>query len=230
MKSANSMPDKIAVIIPAFNAAKTIIPLIEKIQKEFPELDIIVIDDGSTDQTFSLAKKVKAIVLQHQLNLGKGEALRTGFKYATEKNYSYVITLDADLQHDPKHIKDFLQIAKTDKPDFILGTRDFSFRNMPWDRVLTNSLTSVILTLLSGQKIKDSQSGYRMISEKVLKSIRLKSKRYDLESEILIKAGRKGFKIEAVEIFTIYEGSKSFINPFSDTGRFLRICWKSLFW
>jgi len=224
------MPDKIAVIIPAFNAAKTITTLIGKIQKEFSELDIIVIDDGSTDQTFSLAKKAQAVVLQHPVNLGKGEALRTGFKYATEKNYSYVITLDADLQHDPKHIKDFLQKAKNDKPDFILGTRDFSFRNMPWDRVLTNSITSVILTLLSGQKIKDSQSGYRMISEKVLKSICLKSKRYDLESEILIKAGRKGFKIEAVEISTIYEGSQSFINPFSDTGRFLRICWKNLFW
>jgi glycosyltransferase involved in cell wall biosynthesis len=224
------MSGKIAVIIPAFNAAKTIAALIEKIQKEFPELDVVVIDDGSTDQTFSLAKKAQAIVLQHPVNLGKGEALRTGFKYATEKKYSYVITLDADLQHDPRHIKDFLRIAKNDKPDFILGTRHFSFQNMPWDRVLTNSITSVMLTILSGQKIKDSQSGYRMISEKVLKDIRLKGKKYDLESEILIKAGRKGFKIQSLEISTIYAGSQSFINPFSDTGRFLRICWKSLFW
>lgn len=224
------MSDKITVIIPAFNAEKTIGTLIEKTQKDFSELDIIVIDDGSADQTFSLAQKSKAIVLQHQVNLGKGEALKTGFNYAREKNYSYVITLDADLQHDPKHIKDFLEKAKNDKPDFILGTRNFSFLNMPWDRVLTNSITSVMLTLLSGQKIKDSQSGYRMISVGVLRSIPLKCKKYDLESEILIKAGRKGFKIEAVEISTIYEGSKSFINPFLDTGRFLRICWKSLFW
>lgn len=224
------MSDKIAVIIPAFNAAKTIVTLIEKIQKEYPELDIIVIDDGSTDPSFSLAKKTKAIVLQHQLNLGKGEALKTGFGYAKEKKYSYVITMDADLQHDPKHINDFLQKAKTDTTDFILGTRNFSFQNMPWDRVLTNFITSVTLTLLSGQRIRDSQSGYRMISVEIFKRIRLKCKKYDLESEILIKVGRKGFKIDAVEISTIYEGSKSFINPFSDTGRFLRICWKSLFW
>lgn len=224
------MPDKIAVIIPAFNAEKSITALIEKIQKQYPELDIIVIDDGSIDQTFSLAKKVKAIVLQHQFNLGKGEALKTGFHYAKEKNYSYVITMDADLQHDPKHIKDFLQKTKNEKADFILGARHFSFQNMPWDRVLTNSITSVFLTLLSGQKIKDSQSGYRMISVEVLKSIPLRSKKYDLESEILIKAGRKGFKIQTMEISTIYAESKSFINPFSDTGRFLRICWKSLFW
>jgi len=224
------MSDKIAVIIPAFNAAKTVAALIEKIQKDFPELDIIVIDDGSTDQTLSLAQKSKAIVLQHQVNLGKGEALKTGFSYAKEKNYSYVITIDADLQHDPQHIKDFLQKAKTDKTDFILGTRNFSFQNMPWDRVLTNFITSVTLTLLSGQRIRDSQSGYRMISVEILRSVVLNCKKYDLESEVLIKAGRKGFKIEAVEISTIYEGSKSFINPFSDTGRFLRICWKSLFW
>jgi len=224
------MSDKIAVIIPAFNAAKTIVTLIEKIQKEYPELDIIVIDDGSTDPSFSLAKKTKAIVLQHQLNLGKGEALKTGFGYAKEKKYSYVITMDADLQHDHKHINDFLQKAKTDTTDFILGTRNFSFQNMPWDRVLTNFITSVTLTLLSGQRIRDSQSGYRMISVEILRSIALKCQKYDLESEILIKAGRKGFKIDAVEISTIYEGSKSFINPFSDTGRFLKICWKSLFW
>ena len=224
------MPDKIAVIIPAFNTAKTIGTLIEKIHKDYPQLDIVVVDDDSADQTFSLAQKTKAIVLQHKVNQGKGEALKTGFNYAKEKKYSYVITMDADLQHDSQHIKDFLQKAEADKTDFILGIRNFSFQNMPWDRVLTNFITSVILTLLSGQKIKDGQSGCRMISEKVLKSIRLKCKKYDLESEILIKAGRKGFKIQSVEISTIYEGSKSFINPFLDTGRFLKICWKSLFW
>ena len=224
------MPNKIAVLIPAYNASKTIVTLIEKIQKDFPQLDIIVIDDGSRDQTFSLAKNSKAIVLQHQINRGKGEALKTGFEYAKEREYSYVISLDADLQHDPKHLKDFLQKASSDKTDFILGTRNFSFQNMPWDRFLTNFISSVILTLLSGQKIKDSQSGYRMISGEVLKKVPLHCKKYDLESEILIKAGRKRFKIEPVEISTIYEGSQSFINPFIDTGRFLKICWKSLFW
>ncbi len=224
------MADKIAVIIPAFNAAKTILTLIGKIQKDFPELDIIVVDDGSQDQTYSLAKNSKSIVLRHQVNQGKGEALKTGFRYAKEREYSYVITLDADLQHDPQHLKDFLQKVSVGKTDFILGTRNFSFQNMPWDRFLTNFISSVILTLLSGQKIKDSQSGYRMISGEVLKKIPLHCKKYDLESEILIKAGRIGFKIEPVEISTIYKGSKSFINPFIDTGRFLKICWKSLFW
>lgn|SRR5574341_709980 len=224
------MADKIAVIIPAYNAAKTISILIEKIQKDFPQLDIIVIDDGSQDDTFTLAKNSKAIVLKHLVNQGKGEALKTGFTYAKGKDYSCVITLDADLQHDPGHLKEFLQKASSDKTDFILGTRNFNFQNMPLDRFLTNFISSVILTLLSGQKIKDSQSGYRMVSGEVLKKIPLHCKKYDLESEILIKAGRKGFKIEAVEISTIYEGSKSFINPFIDTGRFLKICWKSLFW
>jgi hypothetical protein len=101
---------------------------------------------------------------------------------------------------------------------------------MPFARWLTNNLTSVILSILSGQRIRDSQSGYRLISTCVLKRIKLKAKKYDLESEILVKAGRCGFKIDAIPIGTIYRGNKSFINPLVDTGRFIKVMWRSLWW
>jgi glycosyltransferase involved in cell wall biosynthesis len=221
---------KIAVLIPAYNASQTLPELVQRIKKTLPQSSVIVVNDGSQDDSGNLARKAGATVLEHKVNQGKGEALRTGFDYVVQNGFEHVITIDADLQHRPEELRLFTEEVKRGSFDLIVGTRDFSFRNMPFDRVVTNFVSSVILTLLSGQTIKDSQSGYRLISCKILREIKLKCRKYDLESEILIKAGRKGFKIGEVPITTVYEGSKSFINPLIDTGRFIRICWKCLFW
>lgn len=221
---------KLAILIPAYNASQTLPELIRKIGDEFPCKDIIVVDDGSQDDTIKVAIKAGVTLLGHPVNRGKGEALRTGFQYAVQNNYDFVITLDADLQHKPEELKLFVEVSQNGSYDLIVGTRDFSFKNMPFERVVTNFVSSAILTLLSGQKIRDSQSGYRMISSRILREVKLKCRKYDLESELLIKAGRKGFRIGLVPISTVYEGSRSFINPLVDTGRFIKICWKSLFW
>lgn len=218
------------VLIPAYNAGLTISELIEKISEFIDKSDIVVIDDGSKDETFAIAQKAGVVVLKHERNKGKGEALKTGFKYALEKNYDALLTIDADLQHDPSSIRDFLQKAKENFDGILIGTRDILLKKMPLARWLSNSLTSVILSILSGQTIRDSQSGYRLISTQVLKKVKLKAKKYDLESEILVKAGRKGFKIDAIPIKTIYPGGKSFINPFVDTARFITLMWRSLWW
>jgi glycosyltransferase involved in cell wall biosynthesis len=247
---------KILVLIPAFNAEKTISSLIDQISVFIPRKDILVVDDGSTDKTYQLAKESKANCLQHKKNKGKGEALKTGFEYAVEQGYSGVITLDADLQHDPKFIPEFIKKAESDidtgragRPtyeskrvsvgvpqsgtspaDILIGTRNIRLKTMPFPRWLTNNVTSIIVSILGDTKVRDSQSGYRYISTEVLRSFKLSTKKYELESEILIKAGRKGFKIAPVPISTIYHGSKSFINPLVDTGRFIKLMWKSLFW
>jgi glycosyltransferase involved in cell wall biosynthesis len=218
------------VLIPAYNASLTISELIENTSKFVDKSSIVVIDDGSKDQTFEIAKNAGAMVLKHERNRGKGEALKTGFKYAQRKDHDALITMDADLQHDPSSIKNFLQKANENINDIIIGTRDINLKKMPLARWLTNNLCSVILSILSGQRVRDSQSGYRLISTQVLKKVKLKAKKYDLESEILVKAGRAGFKIDSVPIRTIYRGSKSFINPFVDTGRFIKVMWRSIWW
>jgi glycosyltransferase involved in cell wall biosynthesis len=218
------------VLIPAYNAGLTISELIEKISEFIDKSDIVVIDDGSKDQTFGIAQRAGAVVLKHGINRGKGEALKTGFKYALEKNYDSLLSIDADLQHDPSSIRDFQQKAKENFDGILIGTRDIHLKRMPLARWLSNNLTSMILSILSGQTVRDSQSGYRLISTQVLKKVKLKAKKYDLESEILVKAGRKGFKIDAVPIKTIYGGGKSFINPLIDTGRFLKLMWRTLWW
>jgi glycosyltransferase involved in cell wall biosynthesis len=218
------------VLIPAYNASLTISELIEKISEFVEKNDIVVIDDGSKDQTFAIAQRAGAVVLKHEINRGKGEALKTGFKYALEKNYDALLTIDADLQHDPSSIADFLKKTSENFNGIIIGTREINLKKMSFARWLSNSLTSVILSILSGRTIRDSQSGYRLISTLVLKKVKLKAKKYDLESEILVKVGRKGFKIEKIPIETIYREGRSFINPFVDTGRFIKLMWRSLWW
>ena len=217
------------VIIPAYNAASTISELIKKILKYIDKCDVVVVNDGSRDQTSRLIQESGVMVLQHPENRGKGEALKTGFEYALRKNYHAVITIDADLQHNPRSIPDF--IRKSDKATgIIIGTRKRNLKNMPPARWLSNQLTSVMISVLTGQSVRDSQSGYRWISVQVLKRVKLKSKRYDLEPELLIKAGRIGFRIDEIPIDTIYTGGKSFINPLVDTGRFIKLIWRSLWW
>jgi glycosyltransferase involved in cell wall biosynthesis len=248
------MVKTLLVLIPAYNAGLTISKLIEKISKFVNKSDVIVVDDGSFDQTFENAKRAGIVVLKHESNKGKGEALKTGFRYALERNYHSVITIDADLQHDPESIPDFVRKADsasvfrcyTNLPPhpiplprgervisstgIIIGTRKRNLKNMPFARWLTNNLSSVIVSVLSGQSIRDSQSGYRLISTQVLKKVKLESKKYDLEPEILIKASRKGFRVGEVSIRTIYTGGKSFINPLVDTGRFIKLMLRSLWW
>jgi len=217
------------VLIPAYNAGLTISELIKKTSKFVNKSDIVVVDDGSKDQTFAIAQKAGAVVLKHKRNKGKGEALKTGFRYALEQNYHALITMDADLQHDPESIPDFIRMADSTS-GIIIGTRKRNLEILPFARWLTNNLTSAIVSVLSGQSIRDSQSGYRLIWTHVLKDLKLESKKYDLESEILIKAKRKGFKISEIPIKTIYGGGKSFINPLIDTGRFIKLMWRSLWW
>ncbi len=220
---------RIAVAIPAYNAGRTITELIQQVRECVDLKDVVVIDDGSQDETYGSAQQAGATVLKHEGNKGKGEALKTAFGYVLARDYSAVITMDADLQHAPDSIPDFIQEAQ-DFSGILIGTRERNLRIMPFARWLTNHLTSVIVSILSGATIRDSQSGYRLIPVEVLKEVQLKSSKYDLESEILIKAARKGFGIGEVPISTIYRDGKSFINPLVDTGRFIRLMWKSLWW
>jgi glycosyltransferase involved in cell wall biosynthesis len=221
---------KILALIPAYKAEETLPELVDKISRYLPMKDILIVEDGSPDKTYAVADKTGAVVLQHRVNMGKGEALKTGFGYALENGYAGVIQIDADLQHDPNAIPEFLRLAEDHRADVIIGTRKRSLANMPFERFLTNHLTSLIISCFSGRFVRDSQSGYRYISSRALRTIRLCSSRYDTESEFLFKSGRAGFKVWEVRIPTIYHDSESYINPLVDTGRFIKLMWKSLLW
>lgn len=224
---------KISFLIPAYNEEEKIASLIQSLSANKPCLsagrkDIIVVDDGSCDKTTERVETTGAILLKHSKNRGKGEAHKTGFKYIIAHNYDYVITLDGDGQHNPAESERFIKKLNTDKKDILVGTRSYSPKNMPMDRFLTNFTTSLVVSILAHNNIRDSQSGYRAISTEVLKKVKLTTSNYQTESEILIKAGRMGYKIGAVPISTIYGVGKSKIRPGKDTLRFIVLALRSL--
>ena len=214
------------VLIPAYKAARYLPDLIPRLRTFVCDDNILVVNDGSPDDTESILERLKVRHLTHPQNKGKGAALKTGFDYAIEHGYRSVLTIDADLQHLPEEVPHFL--AHDNGATIIIGTRDINRAIMPFDRWLTNNLTSLIISVFSTQRVRDSQSGFRLIPVSALQSLQLKTVNYDFESEMLFKSGRLGIPVIEVPISTIYEGSHSYINPLTDTLRFIRQIWKRI--
>jgi glycosyltransferase involved in cell wall biosynthesis len=219
-----------AAIIPAFNAANLITGVLTHLRHIIPPHRTIVVDDGSSDETFRVASGAGVLVVQHPVNRGKGAALSTGFKKAVDMGLGYVVTLDADGQHNPAEIPKFAQRVAETGADIVVGNRFGALGDMPWLRRSTNWLTSKVVSLLARTPIPDSQNGYRMISAPVISAVSLETTRYEAESELLIKAGKRGFVIDSVPVETIYGEEVSAIHPVVDTVRFFRLVYKALFW
>ena len=217
---------KACVIIPTYNEAKTISGIIKEIQSH--NLDVVIIDDGSYDNTFQIARDCGVAVLRNQGNEGKGASLIKGFDYAKDKDFDAVITMDGDGQHLPSDIPYFTRLAQYSNSGIFIGNRMSKTKSMPYIRVLTNKVMSWLISRTIKQKIPDTQCGFRLIKKEVLKKLKLNTSKYEIESEILIKAARLGFLIESVPIRTIYRGQKSQINPFIDTLRFIRFIVREL--
>ncbi len=217
---------KVGVLIAAFNEEDGLPSLLRSLTS-IPKEDILVVDDGSDDRTSEVARAEGVSVLKHHINLGKGAAQQSGFAHLLHKGYESIITLDGDGQHDPLEIPLFLNKARHGA-DVVVGTRRLNPAEMPLVRYLTNRATSFVVSLLARTRIRDSQSGFRLIRAEVLRKVSLTTVKYDTESEILIKAGRRGFRIESLPIKTIYRGEKSSINPVLDTLRFVRLAVRGL--
>ncbi len=210
---------KVGVLICAYNEEKHIRKVANGCLKQIK--NVIVVDDGSSDKTLNELKKTKAKILNHKTNKGKGEALKTGFRYALKNKYDYLILMDGDGQHDPKEISKFLEAIKGN-PDLIIGCRMKRHSNMPYTRRISNFVTSAIISTKGGTWIKDTQSGYRAIKVNYLKKLNLRGKKYDLESEMLNKMMKRKAKIWGIQIKTIYADEKSSISPIKDSYRFIK--------
>lgn len=217
---------KTCVLIPTYNEAKTIVSIVREIRKQ--DLDILVIDDGSSDNTYQIARDNGAVVLRNEQNLGKGAALIKGFDYILKNDFDAVITMDGDGQHLPEEIPRFIKLALSSDSGVIIGNRMSARRNMPFVRVLTNKTMSWFISKVSKQKIPDTQCGFRLIKKEVLERLHLETSKYETESEILMKASRLGFKIESLPIESVYVGERSHIHPIIDTLRFFRFIFKKL--
>jgi len=219
---------RICLLIPAYNEARTIGQVVSE-AREIIE-SVVVVDDGSQDATAQIAEDSGAIVIKHSVNSGKGAALRTGFQHVLDNGYDALITMDSDGQHDVNDIPGFLKAFDERGSGIIIGSRMQDITTMPAVRKFTNKFTSFVGSLLTHQKIRDSQSGFRLISSDVLRAVELETAGYEMESELLIKASRAGFRITSVPIKTIYGQEISKINPVVDTCRFVRLLFRSLRW
>jgi len=228
-KSAPSL--RFCALIPAYNLSQTISEVVHQTREHIRE--ILVVDDGSQDDTARLAKESGAKVLRIAKNQGKGWALRSGFKHLLEKPWEGIITLDGDLQHDPVEIPNLIEEHDKSRSQIVIGSRMAETEKMPWIRYWTNRIGVYCISWAVGQPLTDTQSGFRLYGREVLETIPLWTTRYDTETEILLKAGLLGMKITYVPIKTIYhegdENSSSF-RPFPDTFLICMVFLKSLFW
>ena len=219
---------KVCLLLPAYNESRTIGRIIREASEFISE--IVVIDDGSSDKTAEIASAYGVVCLANATNCGKGKALRKGFAYAIEHGYELVFTMDSDGQHEPADIPRFLEHFCSTHPDILIGARDTENlrTSMPFHRRVNNRLISYVGSKLCRQQVPDFQSGYRLIRADVLRQVRLETERYETESELLIKAGRLGFRIESLPIQTRYGDEVSHIKPLREMWLFTRLLLRSL--
>ena len=215
------------VIIPAYNAESTIADVIIRINRFMQEghksYEILVIDDGSEDRTWSIAKSLGVHVIRHTTNQGKGSALKSGFNFAFSRSFEFAVSIDADLQHDPSSLLPMIEYFQKERYDLVIGSRTFDPKKMSLGRILSNRITSALIGLRAHQHIPDSQSGYRILRISAIKDIALKTARYETESELLLRLCKKARKIGFYPIDTIYQGETSHIRHLQDTLRFIRM-------
>jgi glycosyltransferase involved in cell wall biosynthesis len=193
-----AMPDRFMIAIPAKDAEKTVGKVVAQCKQLLP--DVVVVDDGSTDRTGEVARANGATVLVHEVNRKKGAALKTAFSHALQNSYTAVITLDADGQHLPTEIPKLIRAREDTQGDLIIGSRAHLFENMLPRRRRANRFSAWAVGFAAGADVDDAQSGFRIYSDRLIGTIRAGSDGFDFENEIIVRAGRAGFKIVMVPV------------------------------
>ena len=208
----------ILVCIPAFNEGKVIDKVIKDCLKFSNE--VVVCDDGSMDNTYEVADSAGADVIRHEKNIGKGESLRSLFKFARHSNHDIIVTIDGDGQFIPEEIPKLVKSIKENKSDIVIGYRFDDTTEIPNYRRFGNKMLDKMTNMVEEISVRDTQSGFRAYSRKVIDDIDFKMKGFGADAEILIDAAKKGYRLSEEKITVIYDtGTKtSTKNPISHTG------------
>ena len=197
----------ISIVIPAYNEGAHIKKVISRIPKEY---EIIVIDDGSKDDTVKQAKQAGAKVISHGTNKGKGQAILTGFKEAKEE---IIVLMDADDQHNPKEIHQLIKPILDGKADLVVGSRfKEGFKHTPKFRQFTNTLSNMGVSFASNYQFTDVLCGFRAIRKESAELLSLKPTRFEIEADLLIDASYKGLKIKEIPVSLLYGEETSHIS------------------
>jgi glycosyltransferase involved in cell wall biosynthesis len=206
----------LAAVIPAYRAAEVLPGVLARLARAVPHAAVIVVDDGSDDDTARAAARAGAAVLRHPVNLGKGHALATGLAAAVEGGHDIVVTLDADGQHPPEAIPLLVAPVASGAADLVVGARARA-GGKPLRRKVANWLSSTLLSRAVGFVVPDSQSGFRAMRREVAGTVRPGGERYEYETEFLFDAARRGYRISAVPVATVYDGAPSHFRYGADT-------------
>ena len=208
-------------LIPAYNESRHISSVIHKTQNYLP---VLVVDDGSKDDTAALAQVAGAQVLRQVPNQGKGAALKAGFRAVLEAGHTGLVMLDADGQHDPDEIPKFLEAFARSGADLIIGKR--SFDHMPFSRRLANQVGTLAFSWAIGRPIPDNQSGYRLLTRRMLEAmLASKESSFEFEVDMIVECVRRAYRLDWVPIQTIYGDQKSHIRPIPHIIHFFRMVW-----
>lgn len=220
------MNESVLAIVPAHDEAGRIGGVVRALVEQ--GLSVLVVDDGSTDDTQQEAAEAGARLLRLEPNRGKGAALKAGFREAlgADAGWKAFLTLDGDGQHDPSEVPRFLEAWKETGADLVIGARDY--RDMPPIRRFTNSVSRALLSWAMGERIADNQSGYRLHSRRLAEAALAGQEQgfaFEVE-EIALCLGR-GYELAWVPIKTIYGSEKSDIRPWAHFAGFVRVTWRA---
>ena len=217
----SSLLSSVWCAVPVFNNGETVRKVVSECRAILPR--VLVVDDGSTDADLrSLLSDLDVVVLKHDRNLGKGQAILTASRYVEEQGGEYMITIDADGQHLPVDINKFLPLLQDEKPGIIIGCRDFNTDNVPASSRFGRSFANFWLRVETGVVVGDCQSGFRAYPVQYINRLGFKGAHYDFEAEVLAKAAWAGLELKTVDIGVIYpkpEERVSSFRPFLDNLR-----------
>lgn len=200
------------VIIPAFNERANIAAVIERVRECLAEADVVVVDDGSRDETAAIAKRLGAVVLRHPFNMGYGVALQTGYKYALAGGYGRAVQIDGDGQHDPAYIKDLLRELDNGKCDIVIGSR-FLFTSkyrQPFLKKVGSRLFAFLASFIISQKLTDTTSGFQALNREAMKYVSTDLYPDDYpDANFLIMLQKAGYRIAEVPVQMYMGGEKS---------------------
>lgn len=213
-------------MIPAFDAGRTLAGVVAGVREAVEDARVVVVDDGSRDDTSVIANACADQVVRFPANRGKGAALRAGIGAAAAQAAAVVFTIDADGQHDPTCAPRLL--AALSDADIVVGVRARRGSSMPWHRRVSNAVSAAVISTCVGRPIVDSQSGFRAFRAEPFARLTARGDRYEYETDVLIQAVRAGLRIAWVAIPTIY-GAPSHFRPVRDSARIVRtMVWRGL--